>query len=212
MDSIRKRLTFANVTSVAALFIALGAGAFAAGSHAPKNSVTSRSIKNGAIKSKDVRNDGLTGTNIDEATLACSRIASCGSGGPRGATGPSGVTGPTGPAGSARAYGVVLPGGHILRSKGVAVSDAAGNTGVYCIQLDPTIDASNAVVLASVDRLNYTTVGGAAGTNAFVTPLSSKTIADCGTATGNQIEIRTYARDGADNVTVTNEGFFFMVP
>ena len=51
-----------------ALFVALGGTAFAAAT-APKNSVTSKSIKKGAVKSVDVRDDGIKGIDVDEATL-----------------------------------------------------------------------------------------------------------------------------------------------
>jgi hypothetical protein len=62
---VRSRLSFANVVSVVALFVALGGGAYAL----QKNSVGSKQIKDSAIKSKDVKDDALTGTDIDESTL-----------------------------------------------------------------------------------------------------------------------------------------------
>jgi hypothetical protein len=47
------RLTFANVVSVIALFVALGGGAYAA-FHLPKNSVRSKNIVNGQVKKPDL--------------------------------------------------------------------------------------------------------------------------------------------------------------
>jgi hypothetical protein len=64
----RERLTFANVISVIALFVALGGGAYAI-SKAPKNSVTSKSIKNGQVKTKDLGKDAATGAKVNEASL-----------------------------------------------------------------------------------------------------------------------------------------------
>ncbi len=78
----RPKLTFANVTSVVALFVALGGGAYAVSNHAPANSVTSKSIVNGSVNSKDVQNNSLTGKDIKGSALGG------GSGGP-----------PSGPAG-----------------------------------------------------------------------------------------------------------------
>ena len=49
----RPRLTFANVVSVIALFVALGGGAYAA-FHLPKNSVRSKNIVNGQVKKPDL--------------------------------------------------------------------------------------------------------------------------------------------------------------
>lgn len=65
----RPRLSFANLVALIALFVALGGSAYAV-SKAPKNSVTSKSIKKGAVKSVDVRNNNLTGKDIRESTLS----------------------------------------------------------------------------------------------------------------------------------------------
>ncbi len=70
--------------SCAALFVALGGGAYAISTKAPKDSVTSKSIVDGAVKSKDVKDNSLTGSDIDQSTLS----GGGGSGGP-----------PSGPAG-----------------------------------------------------------------------------------------------------------------
>ena len=64
-----RRLTYANIVSSLALLVALCGGGVALASTLPKNSVTSKQIKNGAIKSKDVADNGLTGTDVNESTL-----------------------------------------------------------------------------------------------------------------------------------------------
>ncbi len=56
--------------SCAALFVALGGGAYAISTKAPKDSVTSKSIVDGAVKSKDVKDNSLTGADIDQSTLS----------------------------------------------------------------------------------------------------------------------------------------------
>lgn len=65
----KRHLTFANVMSVIAVFIALGGSAFAI-TKLPKNSVKSKQIKDGAVAGVDVADDGLTGTDINETTLS----------------------------------------------------------------------------------------------------------------------------------------------
>jgi hypothetical protein len=85
--SLRRHLTANNVLAVVALFIALGAGAYATG--LKRNSVKSKQIKDGAVKTRDiaddalidskikdgslggidVANDGLTGNEVDESAL-----------------------------------------------------------------------------------------------------------------------------------------------
>jgi hypothetical protein len=78
MRAIRRRLTFANVVSCIALFVALGGAAYAAGKLS-KNSVGTKQIKNqavtaakikkGAITGAQVANGSLTGTQINLSTL-----------------------------------------------------------------------------------------------------------------------------------------------
>ncbi len=62
------RLSFANVVSVIALFIALGGGAYAVSS-AGKNSVVSKSIKNGQVKTDDLADNAVTGAKVIDASL-----------------------------------------------------------------------------------------------------------------------------------------------
>ena len=86
--AFRSRLTFANVVSLMALFVALSGGAYAL--TIPKNSVgakqlkksavtapkikksavTSAKVRNGSLAGTDVRDDSLTGGDLDESTLA----------------------------------------------------------------------------------------------------------------------------------------------
>jgi hypothetical protein len=54
MRSVRRRLSFANVVSLIALFVALSAGAYAA-FHLPKNSVRSKNIVNKQVKRPDLK-------------------------------------------------------------------------------------------------------------------------------------------------------------
>jgi hypothetical protein len=85
MQRLRRHLTFANVASALALFIALGGTAFglarnSVGSkqirnHGVKkvdlhrNAVTFPKVANNAIGTNEVRNDSITGTDISEPTL-----------------------------------------------------------------------------------------------------------------------------------------------
>jgi hypothetical protein len=68
MGDIRRRLTFANVMSVAAVFIALGGVGYAA-SKLPKNSVGSKQIKPNAVLGSKVKNGSLTGADINASSL-----------------------------------------------------------------------------------------------------------------------------------------------
>ena len=65
---IGPHLSFANVVSVVALFVALGGASYAA-INLPNNSVKSKHIKDGQVKSQDVKDDNLTGEDLDESQL-----------------------------------------------------------------------------------------------------------------------------------------------
>ncbi len=82
-----------NAIALVALMVALGGTAVAA--TVAKNTVTSKSIKNGKVKSVDVQDEGLTGIDIDEGTLDGIQ----GTPGERGPQGPQGDSGPQGPPG-----------------------------------------------------------------------------------------------------------------
>ena len=90
MSKVRNRLTYANVMATVAVFIALGGGAYAISLQ--KNSVKSKHIKDGQVKSADVADDDLIGTDIDEDTLQL-RAGPAGPRGPKGDTGNPGAQG-----------------------------------------------------------------------------------------------------------------------
>lgn len=79
---IRKHLSYANVTSTLALFLALGTGAvYAAGEigsmDLKNNSIRSKDLKNGqSVAGRDVRRDTLGKREIAEQSLVGTRIVS----------------------------------------------------------------------------------------------------------------------------------------
>jgi hypothetical protein len=83
-----------NLVGFLALFVAMSAGAYAV-TVAPKDSVVSKSIKNGQVKSVDVADDALTGADLQESTLQL----------PPGPTGAQGIQGPPGSQGVPGASG-----------------------------------------------------------------------------------------------------------
>jgi hypothetical protein len=89
MKKLRPRLTFANVVSCLALFVALGGSAYAA-TQLPKNSVGTKQLKDGAVT---------------EAKLAKGVIGMAGANGERGPEGRQGPAGPQGIPGAAGAPG-----------------------------------------------------------------------------------------------------------
>jgi hypothetical protein len=76
---LRPKLTFANVVSCLALFVALGSGAYAA-TQLPKNSVGTKQLKKGAVTAAKVKSGSLLASNFKSGQL------------PAGAPGAPGVT------------------------------------------------------------------------------------------------------------------------
>jgi len=74
MHKIKDRLTYANVMATIAVFVALGGTAVAAKLVLPKNSVTSKSVKDGSLKGKDLAKGTITGANVAKNTLNADNI------------------------------------------------------------------------------------------------------------------------------------------
>jgi hypothetical protein len=77
---ISRHLTYANATATVALFVALGGGAYAVSKvnsrDIANDSIRSVDLKNGkAVRSGDVKRNGLTGRQISETTLNAKRFA-----------------------------------------------------------------------------------------------------------------------------------------
>jgi hypothetical protein len=73
MKKIRSRLTFANVISCLALFVALGGSAYAV-SHLGKNSVGSKQLKKNAVITAKIKNEAVTGAKVKKGTLTGMQI------------------------------------------------------------------------------------------------------------------------------------------
>jgi hypothetical protein len=69
IQSLLRRLSYANVMATLAVFIALGGSAYAA------LTITGRNIKNGSLTFRDLRRDTLGGSRIKESRLAPVRRA-----------------------------------------------------------------------------------------------------------------------------------------
>ena len=68
LQRLRPRLTFANVTSCVALFVALGGGAYAA-TQLPKNSVGPKQIRKNAVNASKVRKNAINGSKVRSNSL-----------------------------------------------------------------------------------------------------------------------------------------------
>jgi len=100
-------LTFANVVSVIALFVALGGGAYAlsipsnsvGAKHLKKDAVTGPKLKRGAVTSSKLRDGAVTAAKLADGVTTTGPKGDTGAPGPAGPTGPGGPAGPAGPPG-----------------------------------------------------------------------------------------------------------------
>jgi hypothetical protein len=140
MRTMRSHLSFANVMSVLAVFIAIGGGAYAAG--IAKDSVKSKQIKAGAVKSAELADNAVTSTKVKDGSLHGNDFA-------------AGEL-PAGPAGAdaANVYAYVGSAGNLIYGKGAV--DAARTSGFpagdYTITFDR--DLTNCVGVANVGTGN----------------------------------------------------------
>src|SRR3954447_16587087 len=73
LDRLRVHLTYANVMVTLLAFVVLGGGAYAV-SIAKKNSVVSKSIKNGQVKGKDLAKNAVNGAKVADNSLTGAEI------------------------------------------------------------------------------------------------------------------------------------------
>jgi len=138
LDSLRRRLSYANVVASLALFVALGGTGYAAvtvtGKNVKDGTLTGRDIKNSSVTSADVRNGSLLSRDFKAGQLPASAPGTPGVPGQRGAPGDKGDKGDPGEPGSARAYAFVNSDGSVdeTRSKGVVDANVAGVGNTYC--------------------------------------------------------------------------------
>jgi hypothetical protein len=136
ITSIFHRLTFANVTSLLALFIALGGASYAA-IKVPANSVGTKQVKNRAITTR----------KLDRKVLTSLRGATGPQGlqGSQGSPGPQGVQGPKGDTGSA-----ALADGSITASKLAGSSVTQSKLGLTTVVASTTVSSTaNQAALAT---------------------------------------------------------------
>jgi hypothetical protein len=108
MERIQRHLSFANVTSLCALMVALGGTAYA-GLNIPRDTVGAKQIKANAVRSAEIKANAVKSGKVKNATL---RAVDFRAGElPAGERGPAGLIGPQGPPGAEGAPGPVGPPG-----------------------------------------------------------------------------------------------------
>jgi hypothetical protein len=109
---LRPRLTFANVVSMLALFVALGGSSYAAIA-LKRNSVTSKHIKNGQVKSDDVKDSSLLARDFAANQIPPGEKGEKGDKGDKGDAGTPGTPGAPGQPGSDAQFNGAVAGGDL---------------------------------------------------------------------------------------------------
>jgi hypothetical protein len=145
-----------------ALFVAIGGTGYAA-LKLPKNSVSSKQIRKGAVKNSDLAANAVTGAKVRRGSLSSSDFAAGSL--PQGPVGPQGDKGATGATGSP-AFGAVLGRGNTLNATPQfftpsGVSTANGNENLV------SSFTPNATVKASDLAITLTTAPGLTDSRTF---------------------------------------------
>jgi hypothetical protein len=221
LQRMRPGLTFANVTSVLALVLAMGGGAYAITSIPGPGGVIHGCYqkKKGTLRlvpagRRCARSESAISWNQRGAPGAPGPRGRKGAAGAVGATGAAGTAGVAGVAGTARAYGLV-EGVSVSRSKNIA-GVTNPSAGVFCVKLAGGVDPSTSGAILSLDHATDSTEFGENRPLAFAEVRSDA--ADC--PGGSQVDVitgsRIVAASGGTVTKVTNtpadEAFFIAVP
>jgi hypothetical protein len=154
MRRLASRLSYGNVVSTLALFVALGGSAGAAAA------ITSRDVRDGSLTSRDIKDHSLRAADLRTSDLPAGPRGPAGEDGEDGMDGMDGADGLDGVDGEDGARGpvgqdavrlwAVVGGGVLVRHKGV-VSVTPGGAGTHTIRFDRDVSACayGAVVLGT---------------------------------------------------------------
>jgi hypothetical protein len=142
LSPVRRHLTYANVMSTIAVFVALGGVSYAAAT-LPRHSVGTRQLKDNAVTSPKVKNRTLLAKDFKKGQLPKGATGKTGKVGPKGAQGAKGDTGDPGHNGSKGNTGDIGPTeGGSSDSMSIA-NDTSLDTGGTQVD-DPTFTTSHA--------------------------------------------------------------------
>ena len=191
MKRLGQRTTFANLTALVALFIALGGTSYAALS-LPRNSVGLAQIKARAVGPSELRTQAVSGRSVRNRSLTVSDIAPSSRAalrGQQGVPGPQGVQGPPGPTGVTY-FAAVNSGGGTPRGNATGATHQGG-TNQYTIFFERSVDPCVATAtLASVQN----------GPVLEEPPPGRITLAH----SGKSVIVKTFAADGSPDAQPFN--------
>jgi hypothetical protein len=119
---LRSKLTFANVTSVIALFVALGGTGYAAAT-LPHNSVGSAQLRTHAVGQSELKTSAVTSRAIKDHSVTTTDMSASAVAALKGNVGAQGPAGPAGPT-----YSAAVPsGGTVQRGNAISAEHVGGS-------------------------------------------------------------------------------------
>ena len=213
--SLARHLTYANVTSTLALFLAAAGGtALATSGDAPTAHASRRAAK---ITGSQIATHTITSRNVKPHSLLASDLApgalSSGPAGPQGPQGPPGPPGATGATGTAAAYAEVVNTGvgqaSYAVNQGFPGHVSNPHDGVFCLTAPSGVDPNTPLALGVVGA----NLSGQANANNALKFAQQTAPSDCGSG---QFEILTYAETagpgGVPALAQTNAYFTVLAP
>jgi hypothetical protein len=144
----RQRLTYGNVVSSMALFIALGGTSYAL--TLPRNSVGSQQIRKGAVRAPEVRSGAVGSSEVKDRSLRVQDLSTTARESLRGQTGAPGATGPAGP--PAITYRAAISSGG-AKVRGNAIGATTRGMNEVLVRFDRSVDdCVSTATLATVEN------------------------------------------------------------
>jgi hypothetical protein len=145
LTALRSRLSFANVTSCLALFVALGGTGYAAAT-LPRNSVGPTQLRSKAVGSSELRTSAVTSRAIRNGSIRSTDMSNEARASLRGQAGPAGPAGPPGPT-----FRAAVPSGGTVAAGNATRATHQGGTNEYVVEFAQDVSACIATAtLASV--------------------------------------------------------------
>jgi hypothetical protein len=145
----RQGITFANLISCVALFVALGGTSYAL--TLPRNSVGAPQIRGGAVHASEIRSRAVRSSEVKDRSLGVRDLSLAARRSLRGQSGPTGAPGPAGPPGASGVTykAAVNSGGTKVRGDGRASTRGANE---FLVEFDRSVDECvSTATLATVE-------------------------------------------------------------
>jgi hypothetical protein len=176
--ALRSRLTFANVVSCLALFVALGGSGYAA-IKLPRNSVGSSQLRTHSVGSTELRTGAVSSRSIRDGTIKVADISSAAQAALHGGVGPQGP-----PGAPAQTFRAAVPSGGTVAAGNALRATHVGGTNEYDVEFAQDVSGCVPVASLAVVRSGGTTEQPDAG-RITVQP------------TGATVVVHTFAADGS---------------